>query len=304
MIQEFNLQEGGVVLRVGTHVEADAQFARGGNLAFHAGIVEGVAVAQHQLVVLQRNIGVDGGINVPGSQLRQRVGTTELQTVGMVVGVGLHGNGNVADPHVLLVHGVSHPQVAVGRRAVALQDAASVLRSTALIVAAVAHGWYFAVDQRQRGVVKSVARERDAEWPAELGGIVNGGVGAVAEPLPPYLGVAVHEATGAVHWLCPRQSAVGADAGERVLPQGHDGLAVGQRVVAIGLVVLVQRNQRVFAVAFLHPLHAEARVLQQFVAGTAHVLRSLGVVRIGGLVLFVVEIRLVGVVVIDEVDGP
>ena len=77
----------------------------------------------------------------------------------MTAGFGLHRNGDVCHPHVLLVHGVGNPEVGVLWDAVALLDAADILRAIALVVAAIAHRWYFTLNEVQRGVFQTVARQ-------------------------------------------------------------------------------------------------------------------------------------------------
>ena len=114
--------------------------------------------------------------------------------------------------------------------------------------------------------------------------------------MPPYLGIAVNKALCTIDGLCPRLASIVADAGQSVLPQ-RSNTTVRQGIVAIGFILLVQRNQRVVAVSLLHPLHTITRVSQNLLTGLTRGLVGLGVIREGCLV------RLVGMVQINEIDG-
>ena len=156
----------------------------------------------------------------------------------MVVGIELHGHRDVRHPHIFLVHRVRHPKVAVLRNTIAFLNASHILRTIALVIAAIAHRWNFALHQVQRGVFVAVGREADSQWPAVFRWIINGSIGAVGKTLAPNLGIAVDEALGTLNGLCPGQSAIGRSAGEGVFPQCGN-LSVGQGVVAVGLELLV-----------------------------------------------------------------
>ena len=300
LIEKLYLQQAVVVLGC-AQVELYAKFIRGRNLALYAGIVEGVAVAQRQPAVLKRDGGIDGGIEVPVGKVRN-LANGKLGAVGMAVGLSADGHGDVGHPHVFLVHGIGDPEIGVLRDAVALLDATDVLRSVRLVVAAIAHGRNLALYQVQRGVVEAVAAERDGQRPAVFRGVVDGGIGAIAEALSPDFGIAVDKALSTVDGLGPRQSAVVARAGQGVLPQCGE-TAVGQRVVAVGLIGLAQRNERVVAVGLLHPLHAVARIGQNLFTGRACGLVGLGVVGEGTRCSKLSSKYRITRIKINEIDG-
>ena len=81
-----------------------------------------------------------------------------------------------------------------------------------------------------------------------------------------------------------------------MLPERYDATVV-ERVAAEGLVLLVERDDRILAVGLLDPTHALDGAGQQLFASLAEalILRA-GVVGVVGV--FLVE----GVVVVDEVD--
>ena len=157
LVEKLYLQQAAVVLR-GFHVEGHRQVFRSRYLALHAGIVERVVVGQTEPLAFERHGGALRTVDVPRLQVGQ-LADVELRAVGMAERLGLHRHGDVAHPHVFLVHGVGNPQVAVGRCAVAFQDAARVLRSAALVVAAVAQGRHLAVHEVERGVLQTVFRQ-------------------------------------------------------------------------------------------------------------------------------------------------
>ena len=80
-----------------------------------------------------------------------------------------------------------------------------------------------------------------------------------------------------------------------MFPQRSD-TSVGQGVVAIGLILLVQGNEGGVTIGFLYPLHPIARISQDFLTGLPCGLVGLGIIRKGCLV------RLVSMVEIDKVD--
>ena len=231
-------------------------------------------------------------------------------------GVQCDGHGNTAHPHVLLVVGVGDPQVAVLGHAVVhsrcradpwpFLNATCVLRAVALVLSTVAQGCHLAIHQRERGVLQSVLAQADGQRPAVLRRIVDGGVGAVGEPLSPDLCVRVDEAwrTVAAQLVLvaqadepPRVAAVGRQAGDGVLPQGH--LApIGQGIAAECLVGFVERQELVAAVGLLHPLHTLHGVGQHGVDGM-HKRLVLTFLIIGVLGVLLREV----VVVVDKVDG-
>ena len=208
----------------------------------------------------------------------------------------------MGDPHVLLAYAEAHPQVSVGRRAVALLDAARILRTEGLVVARIAHGGHIAVDEVERGVLQSVTAQRDGKRPAVLRRVVDGGVRAVAQPLSPNLGVAVHKALRTEHGLRPGVAAVRTDRGQRMLPQ-RGNLAVRQGVPVEGLVRLVERDERFIAVRLLHPLHAIERIGKDFLTCLPErLVLGFRIEGVGSLVLAAL-LRVEVVVQIDEIDG-
>ena len=160
-----------------------------------------------------------------------------------------------------------------------------------------AQGRHLAVHQREGGVLQSVAAERDGQGPTVFGRIVDGGVGAVGKSLSPDLRIGVDEAGGTVAGHAPGVASIGRQTGHGMFPQGHLP-TVGQGVAAECLVGFVQRDERVVAVGFLHPLHALHGVGHQGVDSPHE-----------GLVLRLLVIGIDGVagieivVVIDEVNG-
>ena len=63
-----------------------------------------------------------------------------------------------------------------------------------------------------------------------------------------------------------------------MFPERGDA-SVGQGIVAVGLVLLVQRDERVVAVCLFHPLHSVAGIGQYLLASLSGSLVGLGVVR-------------------------
>ena len=86
-----------------------------------------------------------------------------------------------------------------------------------------------------------------------------------------------------------------------MFPERGDA-SVGQGIVAVSLVFLVQRNERVVAVCLFHPLHSVAGIGQNFFAGLTDILGSLGVVRPIGLMGLIGHIGLICPIQINKVD--
>ena len=128
------------------------------------------------------------------------------------------GYGNPRHPHILLIRAVCHPQMTVFRRAVTLLNAAHILRTIALELSAMTQRHHVAVNQRERIVIQSVAAEADGQWPAVFCRIIDRGIGTVAQPLSPNLGVAVHQSGSTVGRLAPGVSAIGRDRRQRMFP--------------------------------------------------------------------------------------
>ena len=78
--------------------------------------------------------------------------------------------------------------------------------------------------------------------------------------------------------------------------------SVGQGIVAVSLVFLVQRNERVVAVCLFHPLHSVAGIGQNFFAGLTDILGSLGVEGPIGLISLIGHIGLICPIQINKVD--
>ena len=200
----------------------------------------------------------------------------ELRAVCMAMGISLDGYGDVGHPHIFLIHGIRHPEVAVLGHAVTLLDAPYILRTIALVVATIAHGRHFALYEVQRGVFVAVLTQRDSQWPTVFRRVIDSGITAIAEPLSPDLGIAIDKTLGTFHRLRPCQATIGRGTGQCMFPKGGN-LSVRQRIVAVGLILFVQGNEWVVAVCLLHPLHAVSRVGKDFLTGCLHVLRGLGV---------------------------
>ncbi len=284
-VLQFYLQPSAVVLP-GLDVEADNQFARSRDDPFGLAVVEGVGILQLQRFAFGHDRRQDGRIDAPG-----------LCVVG---GRRPHWHGDAAHPDVFLVDGIGDIEACVlARRAGALQrqHTASVLRTVALVLAAVAHGRHLAIDEVEGAVVQSVCRERDGQRPAEFRRIVDRSVRSVGQDLPPYLGIAVDKAFGTPDRLGPGLSAVEAARGEGVLPEGHQA-AVGQRVIAEGLVDGAEGQSGVATVALFDHLHPVERIVEYLGAGFAELavfaLRVERVARVGGRIV---------VVVVEEIDG-
>ena len=237
-----------------------------------------------------------GHIEVPVGHVGQRL-VLRKTAVGMTGGRQSDGHGNPRHPHILFVRAVGHPKVAVFRRAVALLDAAHILRTVALELSAVAQGHHVAVNQRERIIIQSVAAEADGQWPTIFCRVINRGVGTVAQPLSPYLGVAVHQSGSTVGRLAPGVSAVGRDTGEGMFPQAHLP-AVGQGIAAESLQGRLEGQDIVAAVTLLGPLHALHRVGNQGIHGLYQIL-VLGLFVVGIVGVLLAET----VVVVDEIDG-
>lgn len=81
-----------------------------------------------------------------------------------------------------------------------------------------------------------------------------------------------------------------------MLPQAHES-AVGQRIVVVGPVRLLERKEDITTVGFLHPPHQYARIGEHLLAGPAQPFvpfPPVGKVGVCGIE---------AVVVVDEVDG-
>ena len=116
-IEEFYLQKTRVVL-LGLEVETYLQFLGGRNFSFHAGIVEGIAVGKRQPAIVQRDGGVDGGMDVPSGEVGKccgpdgkTIGNRKLRAVSVAMRFCLYGYGDMCHPHVFLVHRIGHPKV-------------------------------------------------------------------------------------------------------------------------------------------------------------------------------------------------
>ena len=223
-IKELNLQQTMIVLS-GLQVEGDLQFLRSRYLPLYTGIIERVAVLQCQPTAVQAYGGHDRAVNIPASKHRQPissgcspVGLCELLPIRMTVCFRHHRHRNMRYPHVLLIHRIGHPEVAVVRYAITLLNASHVLRPVALVVAAIAHGWNFSLHEVERGVFVAVLAQRNGQWPAVLRRIIDCSVGTVSEALSPNLRITVHETSGSFYGLCPRQTAISTRRGQRMFP--------------------------------------------------------------------------------------
>ena len=211
--------------------------------------------------------------------------------------VQTYWNGDARHPDVFFVRAVGHPEVAVFRCAVALLDATHILRTVALELSAMTQGHHVAVNQRERIVIQSVAAEADSQWPTVFRRVIDRGVGTVAQPLSPYLGVAVHQSGSTVGRLAPGVSAVGRDTGEGMFPQAHLP-AVGQGIAAESLQGRLEGQDIVAAVTLLGPLHALHGVRNQGIHSLYQIL-VLGLFVVGIVGVLLAET----VVVVDEIDG-
>ena len=237
-----------------------------------------------------------GHIEVPVGHVGQRL-VLRKTAVGMTGGRQSDGYGNPRHPHIFLIRAVGHPEVAVFRRAVALLDATHILRTVALELTAVAQGHHVAVNQRERIIIQSVAAEADSQWPTVFCRVIDRGVGTVAQPLSPYLGVAVHQSGSTVGRFTPGVSAVGRDRGKGMFPQAYLP-AVGQGIAAESLQGRLEGQDIVAAVTLLGPLHALHRVGNQGIHGLYQIL-VLGLFVVGIVGIFLAETM----VVVDEIDG-
>ena len=217
----------------------------------------------------------------------------------MLVGLRLYRHGDMRYPHIFLVHRVGHPQVAISRHTIAFLNTSYILWSVRLVVAAITHRGYFALYEVQRGIFVTIFRERDAQWPAVFGGVIDGSIRVIAQTLSPDFRIAIDKTLGTLHRLSPRQTSVSRGRGQRMFPQ-RGNLSVGQGIVAIGFVLFMQGYQRVVAVCLLHPLHAVAGVSQNLLAGLFDVPGSFGVERERFTSL--TSLTSITSVVVDEID--
>ena len=294
LVHELDLEVAVVVL-LGHQVELNRQSTRCGDLALYFGIEEGILVREGEPLAIERHGSPNARVEVPRLQIAQLFVVCEV-IVGVSRGVLLHGNGNAANPHILLVDAERNPQVAILGDAVTLLDTTNILRTEGFILTGITHRRNLTIDQVQRRILQAILRERNSQRPAELRGVINRGKAAIRQTLTPDLGVAVYEAFGAGNRLGPGVTAVARNRGQGVLPKRYDATVV-ERVAAECLVLLVQGNQRILAVSLLDPTHALNGAGQQLLAGLAEalILRT-GVVGVVGI-LFVES-----VVVVDEVD--
>ena len=153
-VQEFYLQQSCVVLR-GFQVEFNLQFFGSRHLTLYAGIVEGVAVRQGNPSVVQSHCCPLGRINVPVDKSGEHV-HIEFLAIRMTLCLCANRYRNMGYPHVFLVHGVGHPEVAVFRNAISLLNTSYILWTVALVVATVAHGRNLALYQVKRGIFQAV----------------------------------------------------------------------------------------------------------------------------------------------------
>ena len=188
----------------------------------------------------------------------------------------LDGHGDMRHPHVFLVHRIGHPKVRILGSAVTLLNASHILRTVALVVAPITHRGYLTLNEIQSGVFIAVFRQRDCQWPAIFRWVIDCSIGAITKALSPDFRIAVYKSFGTFYWLCPRQTTIGRCRRQGVLPQSGN-LSVGQRIVAVSLILLVQWNQRIVAVGFFYPLHPIAGIGKNLFTGRTYILGSLGI---------------------------
>ena len=135
--------------------------------------------------------------------------------------LSLYGYGDARHPHILLVVAVSNPQVAVGRRSVALLNTASVLRTVVFVVSAVSFRRNLTVHEIKRSIFQSVAAQRDSQRPSVFRRVIHRGIRTVRESLPPNLTRRGNKSVRPLSRSAPRVSAVAADGGQSVFPQTH-----------------------------------------------------------------------------------
>ena len=148
------------------------------------------------------------------------------------------GHRNMRDPHVLLVHTVSHPQITIGRSSVTFLNTPYILRPEWFIITSVTHRCNFAMHQIQGRIFQPVLTERDSQRPTELGRIIHRGVCTVTQTLPPNLRITVNKAFRTFHRLRPRIPTILADGSQGMFPQAYQ-TTVGQSIVTIRFVFFV-----------------------------------------------------------------